>query len=191
MKKLFAILSLATFIFAGKSLMAAADDFPVSITEEQANTPDHPISVLLNNDIKISLPGEESNSKVYCSGAGSRHGYRWEYDNGGVENDVLTMTSSSINTIHTSFFNKDKAVDGWNTKQTSYNWSFFPKKSGLTTLTFKKYSYSNAMVRNQDGSLPWKDAVETIQFTINITDYSAIPDYGKMTPWQGGAPVNQ
>lgn len=191
MKKIFAVLSLVAFVFASRSLMATTDDFPVSITAEQANTPDHPISVLLNNDITISLSGEESNSKVYCSGAGSQHGYRWEYDNGSGENDVLTMTSSPIDTIHTSFFNEDKAVDGWNTKQTSYHWTFFPKKSGLTTLTFKKYGYSNAMVRNLDGSSSWKDLVEMIHFTINVTDYSAILDDGKMTPWQGDVPVKQ
>lgn len=142
----------------------------ITLAEDQANTPDHPIPVLLNQDIQISLQGEESNSEVYCSGAGDQHGYRWEYDNGDVDNDVLMMTSSPTGTIHTFFPNGCKMTEGWKKKKTSYNWSFFPKKSGLTTLTFKKYYYSNAMVRNLDGSLPWKDPVKTIRFTIQVVD---------------------
>lgn len=174
MKKVFTILSLIVFVVAGRSLIAAAEDYlTVSLAEEQANTPDHPISILLNQGIQISLQGEDSHSNVYCSGAGNQHGYRWEYDNGDVENEVITMTSSPLDTIHGSFLNGGKMVDGWNTKQTFYNWSFHPNKAGLTTLTFKKYYYSNAMVRNLDGSLPWKDPVETIQFTINVVDDAA------------------
>lgn len=174
MKKVFTILSLIVFVVAGGSLMAAAEDcLTVSLNEEQANTPDHPIDLLFNQGIQISLQGEDSHSNVYCSGAGDQHGYRWEYDNSGVENELLTMTSSSLDTIHCSFPNGGEMFHGWNTKQTFYNWSFHPNKTGLTMLTFKKYYYSNATIRNQDGSLPWKDPVKTIQFTINVVDDAA------------------
>jgi len=166
--------------------MAGTYDYlPVSLNEEQANTPDHPISVLLNQDTQVSLQGEESHSEVYCSGGGDLHGYRWEYDNGGVENDVLTVTSSPIDTIHAPFSNGGKAIGGWQTKQTSYNWSFFPNKSGTTTLTFKKYYYSNSTVRNIDGSSPWKNPVETIQFTIQVVDEIPIPVSDKWPPLFG------
>ena len=191
MKKLFTIVSLLTLVFVGRPLIAAPDSSAIRITKAQANDAAHPIEVLLNNDIEISLKGIESNSSVYCSGAGCQHGYRWEYDNSSDEDGVLTVTSVPINAILARFSGENEFHNGWNTKQTSYRWSFIPKKAGLTTLTFKKYYYSNAMVRNTDGSLLWKDPVETIQFTINVTDYSAIPDDAKIIPWQGGATVNQ
>lgn len=156
----------------------------VSLTEDQANTSDQPINVPfdVNRAIKISLLGEESNSKVYCSGAGSQHGFRWEYDNGGVDNDILEMAMCPIGTIHAPFDPLSSSNTGLVTEDTSYQWNFWPKKVGVVTLTFKKYYYSNAMIQNLDGSLPWKDPVETIQFTINVVDDEAISQSSKN--WQ-------
>lgn len=143
---------------------------PLFLTEDQVNNPDKPIDVPFNSTIVISLQGEESNSQVYCSGGGSQHGYRWELDDDNIENNFLMATSVPPSIIHTDSLNPKPTNNRWDTQQTHYQWSFFPKQTGLATLKFKKYYYSNAMIRNFDDSLPWKDPVETIQFTINVVD---------------------
>ena len=165
----------------------------ITLTEDQANTADNPIEISLSSNpiVRISLQGNESNSSVYCSGGGSQHGFRWEYDNDGVDNDFLEMEACPLGLVHDTLHSPVGWSTKWQTHETLYTWEFLPKKTGTITLTFKKYYYSNAMVRNTDGSLPWKNPVETIQFTINVTDYNAIPDDGKIIPWQGGATVNQ
>lgn len=161
--------------------------YTIFLTEDDANTQDAPIYVCLNDKIEISLQGEEENSMLYSSGSGSQHGYRWEYDNGGVDNDVLMMTSAPPFISHIDFLHQGMLDDGWNAQKTSYQWSFSPKQEKTTTLTFKKYCYTNFMVRNRDGSSPWKEPVETIEFTINVTNFSKLPDDRKVMPWNGGA----
>ena len=64
--------------------------------------------------------------------------------------------------------NHRDAHHGWHTKTISYHWKFRPEKSGLYQLTFKKYYYSNSTLRNLDGSSPWKDPIQEINFTILV-----------------------
>jgi len=143
--------------------------FRTLLTEDQANNADSPINVSLNNNIQILLQGEESYSSVYCSGAGSEHGYRWEYDNS-AQSDVLSEPCFTGDLMNHGLINPNSSHSGWTTQPVSFNWSFNAQQVGTVTLTFKKYYYSNAMIRNLDGSSPWKDPVETIQFTINVID---------------------
>lgn len=143
-------------------------NIPLFLTEEEVKDLDKPIDIPLNSVIAISLKGERSNSQIYSSGTGDQHGYRWECDS--IENDLLTTLLGPVEILKPSFLNQAEEIEGWKTQDVFYQWAFSPKQTGPTTLTFKKYYYSNAMVRNLDGSLPWKDPVKTIQFTINVVD---------------------
>ncbi len=171
------IVPLIVFLALGLPLQALrADALKSSVSnivldEKNANTPELPINVALNGNIKISLQGKDSYSPVYSSGSGSEYGYRWELEKSS-ESNILTELTKPEAIVRSC--NVGQAYQlGWSTESTGYTWVFTSKQLGIATLTFKKYYYSNAMVRNSDGSLLWKDPVETIQFTINVVDDGA------------------
>ncbi len=167
MKKIFSILLLLAICFSINALCAEASK--IVLTEDQANDTNTPIIVCQNSTITVSLQEEESYSLVYSSGSGSEHGYRWKFD-GGTKSDVLVEGGENETYInHSSAPSTDERNhENWITKQMPHFWTFAANQAGLTTLTFKKYYYSNAKIQNIDGSSPWKDPVETIQFTINV-----------------------
>lgn len=140
------------------------------LTEAEAGNQKDPLVISLHSEIEVRLTGSETNLPLYSSGSGDQHGQRWayidRYENDGHDGlEPITIPASSI--IHAPF---EWPVNHDVTKSTSYRWTFAGKKSGLFKLTFQKYYYSDAKVRNMDGTLPWADPIQEISFFVKVVD---------------------
>ena len=142
------------------------------LTEDQAGNESQPLKIPLHSEVDVKLVGSESNSIVYSSGSGDQHGERWEFDESSENNIFSELSDPEESIIHSHhiFLPGNSRDLGWVTEPTKYNWALTADQVGLATLTFKKYYYSNSTVRNLDGSLPWKDPIKEIHFTIQVVD---------------------
>ena len=148
--------------------------FEMNLTEDQAENSENPISVPLGSTICVHLCGDKTLSQVYSSGSGSCWGHYWSWDN--EKNEVLSLRQCpaypSLNRLfkNGNTLHHDEKINELGTTLTIGKWIFDTKTAGLTTLTFKQYYYSNATIRNIDGSSPRKDPINEIHFTINVVD---------------------
>jgi hypothetical protein len=162
------VLTVSLLIFASPSLLAHSPS-QFLLTEDQAGNEEHPIVVPLHSEIEVKLLGSESNSHVYSSGSGSQHGERWECSWSNDDDDLMMIARPTAEIIHAPS-NVVRSDRGEFTKSTDYRWTFLAQQSGVSTLIFKKYYYSNAKVHNLDDSSSWKDPIKEIHFTIQVTD---------------------
>lgn len=129
------------------------------LTEKDADSV-IPIDISAGSEVVISLTGSQTSSLVYCSGQGSEWGDFWTYLE---NNNILNFKNLTVNQtggLADSSFSK--------TKMLSYDFLFETSQTGVTTLVFHKYHFSNSTLRNVDGSSPWKDPVKEIHFNIRI-----------------------
>ena len=160
------IVSLVTF---ASSYLHAGCPLQLSLTEDQGGTVNQLIIIPLNSEIEVKLLGSESNSHVYSSGSGSQHGERWECSWSNDDDDLMMIARPTAEIIHAPS-NVVRSDRGEFTKSTDYRWTFLAQQSGVSTLIFKKYYYSDAKVHNLDDSSPWKDPSKEIHFTIQVTN---------------------
>jgi len=172
MKKFIPLLPLCLFLIS--SLQASSLNTPLSddttsgyvLTEDnQGSSEENPMIIPCHSELDVTLLGSRTESTVYSSGTGSCHGEQWTF-NQSAENDFLKVLEKPLD--HPQRDNHRDAHHGWHTKTISYHWKFSPEQSGLYHLTFKKYYYSNSALRNLDGSSPWKDPIQEINFTILV-----------------------
>ena len=165
---LFALIaSLLTFV---SPHLFAKNPLEISLTEDQACNEKPIIAVPLHSEIEVKLLGSEFNSRFYSSGGGSQHGERWDF-NGSKDDNTLMMIAQPTGEIIHAPFDVIHSIPGYAKEDTNYRWTFIAERPGISTLSFKKYRYSDAMIRNQDGSVPWKDPIQEIHFTIQVIDF--------------------
>ena len=145
-----------------KKTPAAEYPSTLILTEEQAENLVGPISIPLGATICIELSGDKTLSHVYSSGMGSAWGHKWTFND--EEDEFLNLIDTRIVNLG------GQSAGQMITSKMDYRWTFHPEELGETKLTFKKYYYSNAAIRNLDGSSPWKDPIKQIHFTINVVD---------------------
>ncbi|MCF7729472.1 MAG: hypothetical protein K9M81_03790 [Chthoniobacterales bacterium] len=164
------IVSLLTFV---SPHLLADNPLEISLTEDQACNEEQTISVPLQSELEVKLHGSEFNSSFYSSGSGSQHGERWNF-NGSKDDNALKMTAQPTGEIIHAPFDIIHSIPGYAKEDTSYCWKFTAEQPGISTLSFKKYRYSDSKIRNQDGSAPWEDPIQEIHFTIQVIDSKEI-----------------
>jgi len=150
--------------------LLADNPLEISLTEDQACNEKPIITVPLHSEIEVKLHGSEFNSRFYSSGGGSKHGERWDFNVSKDDNTLMMIAQPTGEIIHAPF-DIIHSMPGYAKEDTNYRWTFIAERPGISTLSFKKYRYSDAMIRNQDGSLPWNDPIQEIHFTIQVIDF--------------------
>ncbi len=161
-KKFFPLLALTVLFFLSNAIAE-----PLTLTENDANTIDHPIDVFKDQEITVVLYGDQDKSSIYSSGSGSVHMTSWKYE-GSSHPDLLEEEKEK----ETSMVPTDPVFNqgNWEKCKISSTWVFLVLGTGSNVLTFKKYFTSNSTLSMNSPRL-----LKTIEFHLRLLDRTDEP----------------